>query len=239
HLPDLPVDGARPAVSGRGGARSHPSPDCRESRLSAGDCHRIGLHGCEYVHRERAQLHGEVDRGRGGSADAIVLRVHSALLVARLDSRVRAGDFGILRVRGRSSTFTVYREISSVHSKEFWKCGSARELWNSWKRIRSIWKGNPLRVAAARVLPCSARWSRSSQTATGRGRDATTEEPRDRDSGARAQGARPADRESLGQHRRGGEGEAPPAARAPRSGPPARLQDEAPSRPAAEDGLGA
>src|SRR5207302_3736575 len=94
---------------------------------------------------------------------------------------------------------------------------------------------NPLRVAAARVLPCSARWSRSSQTATGRGRDATTEEPRDRDSGARAQGARPADRESLGQHRRGGEGEAPPAAaRAPRSGPPAPLQDEAPSRPAAE-----
>jgi len=99
---------------------------------------------------------------------------------------------------------------------------------------------NPLRVAAARVLPCSARWSRSSQTATGRGRDATTEEPRDRDSGARAQGARPADRESLGQHRRGRDPEAPPApARAPRSGPPARLQDEAPSRPAAQDGLGA
>src|SRR5207249_9201132 len=84
------------------------------------------------------------------------------------------------------------------------------------------------------------RWSRSSQTASGRARDATTEELGDRDSGARAQGTRPADRESLGQHRRGRDHEAPPAAaRAPRSGPPARLQDEAPSRPAAEDGLGA
>src|SRR5437879_1587809 len=44
-----------------------------------------------------------------------------------------------------TSTFTAYREISSVHSKEFWKCGSAREFWNSWKRVRSIWKGKSSR----------------------------------------------------------------------------------------------
>ena len=39
-----------------------------------------------------------------------------------------------------TSTFTAYRETSSVHSREFWKCGSARERSNSWKPVRSVWK---------------------------------------------------------------------------------------------------
>ncbi len=136
-----------------------------------------------------------------------------------------------------TSTFTAYREISSAHSREFWKSGSARGPWNSWKRVRSTWRGKS--SPRNRRASCPARSVGVGATNRKReARDATTEKLRYRGPRARAQGNQPADRESPGQHRRGRHHEAPPApARATGSGPPARLEDEAPSRPAAQDGL--
>src|SRR5207245_11418322 len=55
-------------------------------------------------------------------------------------------------------TDSVYADggMCAGHLEEFWKCGSAREFWNSWERVRSIWKGKSSRRRTPRAS-CPAR----------------------------------------------------------------------------------
>ena len=80
------------------GIRRRPPPDRRAPDLPRCHLGRLGLHGCQHLHRKRAQLHGEVDRRGKRGAHAVVLRLHSALQPAGPDPDVRHHGLGILRV---------------------------------------------------------------------------------------------------------------------------------------------
>src|SRR5206468_4223601 len=68
-LPGLPGTGPgpRPGQRGRGCPPRDPGGDQRGGRV----------HGGQQLHRQRAQLHGEVDRRGAGRADAELLRLHA------------------------------------------------------------------------------------------------------------------------------------------------------------------
>ena len=62
NLPHVPLHGARPPIPRRAGPRGRPPPDRRAPDLPRRHLDRRGLHGRQHLHRQRAQLHGEVDR---------------------------------------------------------------------------------------------------------------------------------------------------------------------------------
>ena len=64
--------------AGAGGQRIADAGVGDESAATCcdGDQLRRGVHGGEHLHRQRAELHGQGDRRRGGLPDAVVLRLH-------------------------------------------------------------------------------------------------------------------------------------------------------------------
>src|SRR3990172_1324956 len=71
-LPHLLQPGAGGGGDANGGGRVGPAP--------AGDQRGRGLHGGEFVHRQRPQFHGEGDRGGGRDPDALLPRLHGLVL---------------------------------------------------------------------------------------------------------------------------------------------------------------
>src|SRR2546422_882107 len=91
-LPDVPRAGSGPGPGARGGGRSPHDP--------GGDQRGRGRDGRQLVHRQRAQLYGEVDRRGAGREDAELLRVH-ALQRRGAPAALRRGDADLLSLAPR------------------------------------------------------------------------------------------------------------------------------------------
>src|SRR3972149_6291767 len=74
---DGPRAGGAGAGGGGGGDANGGGP---VGPAPAGDQRGRGLHGGEFVHRQRPQLHGEGDRGGGRDPDALLPRLHGPVL---------------------------------------------------------------------------------------------------------------------------------------------------------------
>src|SRR5262249_43934200 len=80
--------------------------------LTRCDLVRIGVHGSEHLHWERAELHGQEHRGKARNQDAIIWGLYGVFR-SYLDSFVRCCVVSVLsRMRQRSLRFGSYNLCS-------------------------------------------------------------------------------------------------------------------------------
>ena len=83
HLPEFPQRGPGAAPAHPGRPLPHEDLRRRARALPAGYLGRVGLLRGQHLHRQRAELHGQIDRGTRGGGVPFVFRLHLQVLGPR------------------------------------------------------------------------------------------------------------------------------------------------------------